>query len=343
MMSPPLNIANVLASRGKGGLETHYVQLCNHLARSMNITAIAHPEFGSELDPAVRHLPLNLSRSRRHPVTLWQLAKALRRERFDIIHGHANKAVNMLGTLRPFLRAPLVGTLHNQKQDTRVFRRMDHAIAVSRAAADRISHVPVDVIYNGLPHREPTPIDLREIFSLPRDRPVVLAVGRLVSAKGFDLLMEAAAPLKVSLLIAGDGEEANKLRKQLASRRPTAQIRLIGYRSDVTNLIGASDGVVISSRREGFSYVVAETLLLGRPLLATDVPVANEILPRELIVPVENATALRERLAALLEKPEHWHELTGSASAFAREHFTIDTMVRRTAALYRRVADGKST
>lgn len=339
---PMLNIANILASRGEGGLETHFVQLCNGLTDHANVTAIAHPEFAPRLDSAVRFLPLDTSRSRRNPVLIWQLLRLLRDGRFDIIHAQANKAVELTGSVRRFVRAPLIGTLHNQKHQARMFRRMDHVIAVSKAAAEIVESVPTTVIYNGLPKLDAAEIELRAMFDLPAERPVLVAVGRLVRAKGFDVLIDAVSPLEVSVLIAGDGPDAAHLHKQVRTHDMKAHIRLIGHRNDVTNLINASDGVVISSRREGFSYVAAETLLLGRRLLATDVPVANEVLPRELIVPTEDAAALRERLRVLLADPDRWSDLAAPAAAFAREHFTIDAMVRQTADLYASVAVNRS-
>jgi glycosyltransferase involved in cell wall biosynthesis len=338
MHTSRLSIANIMAGRGRGGLETHFVQLCNHLTAFVDVTAIAHAEFMPQFDPSVRHLPLDLTRSRHNPVMLWQLARTLRREGFDIVHAHANKGASLLHMLRPFLTMPLIGTLHNQKQSTRVFRRLDHAIGVSRTATARIIGPPTTVIYNGLPAPNPVHVDLRSSFDLDTDRPVLVAVGRLVAAKGFDILIDAVSPLDVSLLIAGDGEDAAMLERRVRERASKACILLLGHRDDVTNLIASSDGVVISSRREGFSYVAAETLLHFQRLLSTDVPVANEVLPAELIVPIEDPDGLRERLVSLLDEPERWNELVASAAAFDREHFTIEAMVRDTADLYHRLA-----
>jgi len=328
-----------MASRGHGGLELHYVQLCNALAEHVEVTAISHPEFADRLDPAVRHLPMDMSGNRRSPLLLSRLVRLLRRERFDVIHGQANKAVTLLGTLRPFLRrSALIGTLHNQKQSTWWYRQMDHAIAVSRTAAARIQGVPVSVVYNGLPMPDSTQVDLRAMFDLPDGLPIFVAIGRLVEAKGFDVLTDAVAPMKVALLIAGDGAEKARLEQRIRTKNASGFVRLIGHRADVSRLIASSDGVVVSSRKEGFSYVVAETLLLGQRLLSTDVPVANEILPRELIVPIEDPRALRERLAMLLDDPERWRELAAPAAEYAREHFTIEAMVRKTAEVYGQVA-----
>lgn len=339
MNEPPrLKVATVLASRGRGGLELHYVQLCNHLTEYVDVAAIAHPEFVPQLDPGVHCLPLDVTRSRRNPLLLLQLLRHLRSEPFDIIHAHANKAVELVSTLRRFLQPQLVGTLHNQKPTIRMFHRMHHVIAVSRRVAELVHHPTSTVIYNGLPTTKVSKVDLRVMFQLPADRPVIVAVGRLVSAKCFDVLIDAVAPLEVVLLIAGDGPDERYLRRRVRRHNAHQHIRLLGHRKDVTALLRSADGVIVSSRKEGFSYVTAEALLLGARLLSTDVPVANEVLPPELIVPADDPVALRERLRELLASPDEWDRLLAPAHAFASEHFTIDCMVRRTVEVYRTLA-----
>lgn len=97
------------------------------------------------------------------------------------------------------------------------------------------------------------------------------------------------------------------------------------------------DAVVISSRREGFSYVVSEALLCKSLVLSTNVPVANEVLPPELIVPVNDAKALRERLLELVGDQARWRALMAPAWDFAAKELQLASMIDKTEALYRQM------
>jgi glycosyltransferase involved in cell wall biosynthesis len=167
-------------------------------------------------------------------------------------------------------------------------------------------------------------------------------VGRLVKAKGFDNLLEAVDGLPLSLLIAGAGPEQQQLQQQARQLSPLTHCRFLGQRADIPSLMASADGVVISSRREGFSYVFSEALLTGSRVLATDVPVANEVLPPELIVDTEDPYALRYRLKDMLEKPGHWTSLMKTPWQFASQRMTLDEMTERTVTVYRQLIEQSS-
>ena len=335
-----MRICQVLASAGEGGLEKHVAELAAGLARDHAVTVIGDRRQAAMFDPRCEFIGLDFSRGRRNPLLLLRLARALRAGRFDLIHAQANKAATLVGTLRPFLHPPLVATLHNQKRSVGMFKPFDGRIAVSRGVAERLAagvgaDVEAEVIYNGIAPPPPNPVTrsmLVDEFGLNCERPILLAVGRLVPAKGFDLLIEAVRELPVQLVILGEGPERERL-----EAKSGAGVRFAGQRDDVRRLLPAADGVVISSRVEGFSYVCAEALLAGVALLSTDVPVANEVLPAEWIVPREDAVALRATIQRAIAEPAAWHASLTPALRFAGEHFTLDAMVTRTTTLYRRL------
>jgi glycosyltransferase involved in cell wall biosynthesis len=95
--------------------------------------------------------------------------------------------------------------------------------------------------------------------------------------------------------------------------------------------------LIISSRREGFSYVFNEALLTRCRVLATDVPVANEILSEELIVPIDDPQALKERLQSLLADMSQWSALMQKPYAVAEQFMTLTAMTDQTLALYRKL------
>ncbi|HYN54726.1 MAG TPA: glycosyltransferase [Methylotenera sp.] len=337
-----MRVCLVLASANNGGLEKHVRELSNQLvSMGHQVIVIAPNEFLTTLSKEVEAVSLNCNRSRYNPLLLLELLFKLRAAKSDIIHAQANKAVTMVGLLKAVLACPIVATIHNIKSNIRPFLRFKHVISVSKQLAQSFKSHPVSVIYNGIHQPNFHKVDLRETFSLPAEYPVICAVGRLVEAKGFDLLLEAVNGLPVSLVIVGDGPEQNNLEGKIKNLGSTTCYKLLGYRSDINDLIHSSDGLVISSRREGFSYVFNEALLCGTKVLSTNVPVANEVLSPELIVPINDVDALRSKMMHLLDKAPEWEALMVPARTFAQHHMNIAAMTEKTVTLYQNILNAK--
>lgn len=108
----------------------------------------------------------------------------------------------------------------------------------------------------------------------------VLAVGALYSVKGFDLLIEAIAPIirempKVHLYIIGNERYEDGYRKILQDLIDNLgvgeNIHLIGHKDNPFPYYKAADLFVLSSRKEGYPNVVLESIALNTPVVATDV------------------------------------------------------------------------
>ncbi len=337
-----MKICQVIASYGEGGLEKHVRELTQQMvAAGHEVTVFGDRRFLTTLSDGVVRVPVPFHLSRRNPLLLWELFIKLRTCRCDVIHAHANKAASLVALLKRWLRSPTIGTLHNMKRDVRPFRRLDHVVTVSRQLAQPLPAAQVSVVYNGVDEPEFERIDLRTSYDLPADRPVLCAVGRLVTAKGFDVLLDAIDGLPVSLVIAGEGPERSHLQQRVARLSSATCVRLLGHKDNIPSLMASADAVIIASRREGFSYVFNEALFCNVKILSTDVPVANEVLPRRLIVPVDNAAVLRERLGDLLGNMDEWEGLMYAPRQFARTNMTKQAMCTNTLAAYEKLPPPK--
>lgn len=135
-----------------------------------------------------------------------------------------------------------------------------------------------------------------------------IASGMLYSVKGFDILIEAIAPViqqnrKVFLSILGEERyEAGYrafLQEKINSLGLTDNVRLLGYQENPFPYYQAADVFVMSSRKEGFPNVVLEALYLKKPVIATNcVDFAGVIVDgtNGFVVEKENVQALREAL-----------------------------------------------
>lgn len=146
---------------------------------------------------------------------------------------------------------------------------------VQRAAAPYVRHISarthVGVVGDGFDpdeFRAPRPYDY--------PAPYILAMGRLVHKKGFDLLIRAFAQIadefpRVHLLIAGDGEERAMLERLIDELKMRERIALLGFADRPTSiaLFWGCEFFVLSSRIEPFGIVVVEAMAARQAVLAT--------------------------------------------------------------------------
>ena len=328
-----MKICQVLGGNEMGGLEKHFIELCSRLATRHEVVAIAHPVYRSFIPSNVHFEAINLNLSRKNPIARWQLARAIRRHQPDIVHAHANKAAALVSSIRPFIRATRVATIHSLKRNTRMFMNFDRVIAVSQATSEQLTGVESEVIYNGIvPPVVPEGVGKESLcreFLLTGERPVLIAVGRLVDVKGFDLLLAAMQEIEADLLIAGDGSGREDLERFVARFSLGDRVKFIGYREDIPTLLAGADLVVISSRKEGFPYVLTEALHVRQAVLSTRVPGAAEILPAEMLVPCNSSLALKKGILNYIENKEKILPLFEPVWDFAVSHLTLDVMVQK--------------
>lgn len=280
-----MNILLLMMSKGTGlgGMEKHVQELANGLcAKGHSVTCASSVNHQSLLADDVKKITLNTKRSRYSPNLLIRLLKITRNGQFDVVHAHGSKAAAVLQLLAPFLsRTKLIATIHNFKSTYPKPHAFTRIIAVSKKLAMDVGYSNVTVVYNGIAPK--SSLNSPTVLLPESTRPIWLAVGRLVPAKGFDFLINAFRHASGTLFIAGAGPDHAKLSEQILSTSQAGKIKLLGHRDDIPALMEQADGVVISSYREGFSYVFAEALLAGKPVIATDVPIANEFLESQFI------------------------------------------------------------
>jgi len=178
---------------------------------------------------------------------------------------------------------------------------------------------------------------------------VLLASGRLSSQKGFEYLLSAIPAIvagcerPVRVLLAGDGPLETRLRKQADSLGFADRVHLLGFRSDLPELLGACDVVVLPSLWEGLSIALLEAMALGKPVVATSIP-SNREVTREgqsaLLVPIRDSKALADAVISL-ERDETQRRLIGSqATTVFNQSYTEGRMLEGYLDLYRGLAPG---
>ena len=108
----------------------------------------------------------------------------------------------------------------------------------------------------------------------PEGKTLFCASGRLVPQKGFDRLVEAChrlaqAGFSFHLWILGEGPEGRKLEVLVRERGLQDRITFLGHQENPYPYMRAADWMVCSSRSEGHSTVISESLILGIPVVST--------------------------------------------------------------------------
>jgi glycosyltransferase involved in cell wall biosynthesis len=181
----------------------------------------------------------------------------------------------------------------------------------------------------------PNPVDLQAPQRRKAGTRRLVAVGRLVHQKGFDLLLRAFAKIapehpEWSLTIWGEGELRAALESLCAELRVDNQVQLPGLTERPGQWAADADVFVLSSRYESFGNVITEAMAAGLPVVAFDCPWGpGDILcdgEDGLLVPPEDVDALAATLRRLIRDPGLRHRL-GEAGARNVRRFQREAIV----------------
>jgi D-inositol-3-phosphate glycosyltransferase len=234
-----------------------------------------------------------------------------------------------------------------------LFRRsLDGAFACSRynaAMVEQRFHVPIEVSYNGFDETIFRPLPpapaLRERLA-PDGAPLLLYVGRMVTFKGLDHLLDALALLKCTpaprLLLAGDGPHRASLERRARELGIEGRVRFLGAvaNADLPRYHAVSDAFVVpSTDHETFCIAACEAMACARPVVAARTGGLPEVVrdgETGYLVPPGDAAALAERIGALLEDAGLRARLGAAGRTWTLEMFTWDRVVERVLGCYER-------
>ena len=158
--------------------------------------------------------------------------------------------------------------------------RAQGSIAVCRALMDELAGLGADpgklhVMRNGVDLERFHPLSpsaCRAALGLPAEPAILLSVGHLVERKGHHFAIEAMVELpEFHLVIVGEGEEHDRLQRQIVALRLEGRVTLAGARPNIelSQWYSAADALILASSREGWANVLLESLACGTPVVAT--------------------------------------------------------------------------
>jgi glycosyltransferase involved in cell wall biosynthesis len=182
---------------------------------------------------------------------------------------------------------------------------------------------------------------VRKAFNAPLEVTVFCFVGRLTEQKGIDVFLRAIKMLPgqsgaFRVWLVGDGPLRSELEQYVAKENLGSIVQFLGYRSDVPEILQASDVFVLPSRYEAMPISLLEAMAAGLPCVVTSVGDNAKIVEdgtTGIVVPPENPEALATALRKMLADSE-MRQAMGEAARKKAQEYSVERMAARIAEVY---------
>lgn len=263
-----------------------------------------------------------------NPLFVFKLIPYLKQ--FDVVHTHNTACQMFVAMANVFVGTRIVTTEHSTSNrrrkypllkwlDSWMYHQYETIVTVSDIAGRNIrdyvgdQNLPIRTIANGIDVKRFADSEpCKELVQQYADvfKAVMVAGFRYEKdhktvIKSFSLL-----PENYHLFLVGDGEERGACEELVASLGLSDRVHFLGIRSDVANILQASDVVIMSSHREGLSLSNLEGMASGKPFIASDVDGLHEIVDGYgVLFPHEDDKALAEVIKKCCEDKEYAAEV----------------------------------
>lgn len=294
---------------------------------------------------------LGLSASRNPLVGAKKLRQVLPEFEPDIVHAHTVRALPMLALARA--SAPVVLTHHNTKLPFppwmfKVCDLMTQSYVAIGADVEEIlqRHARKPIVR--IPNAASRSFQGGEPRALREGAKTILSVGAISQQKNYPLLIEVAGALKSAsqgnplpqFRIAGAGADLAELKAMVSERGVDDIVEFLGERSDVPDLMRASNLYLNVSLYEGMPLTLLEAMASGLPIVATDVPGNRELVEDDangLKAPLGDAEAIGQAISTILGDGDLYSRLSAGSIEKSAE-FSIERTAQKHRALYTSLA-----
>jgi len=367
-----MKVLHLISGGDKGGAKTSVFALLLALNEEIDVTIACFTEgiFYQE----IQNMPINsvlFKQKHRNDLSIiTRLSKYIKEGRYDMIHAHGARANFISMLLKPFIKVPIITTVHSDyKLDftenlyKKIFytslnaislRTLDYYIGVSESfrqmliergfEASRIFSVYNTIDFN----REPVYCEKDEFLSRfdidYAGKTLVGIIGRFDYVKGHDIFLRAAADVlkerdDVLFLMAGEGSEEANLRALAAELGIADKIVFTGFVSDIFSFINAIDINVCSSRSESFPYMLLEGSLMKKTTVSTNVGGISDMIRDGCgtLVAESDYASLAKAILDYINNPSLGKAHGEALYEHAKANFSRDSMKRRSIKIYQSI------
>lgn len=361
-----MRILHTIPGRNWGGMEHRTIEQVRWLVAHGHSVWLAAPPDGEPFKRAqalgLPVIPLNFDRPWRLS-TIKAMRALVRDNAVEVIDAHVTRDAK--AALACMDLCALVRSRHvNQPLKPSAVRRLqwrlsDHIITVAECTREHLIHIGLadparstaiggwaDERFFALPDPVATRARLRAEIGLGAGQTVLLCVGMLRPDKGQDHLLAALSLLKargldLTAVLAGSATaESAEYEAGLKTQAEQAglDVRFLGYREDVSELMQTADLVVIPSLTEAQPRVAVQAFATGRPVVASAVGGVPEIVrdgETGWLVPPAQPPVLAAAIARVIEDPAAAARVAEGARTLAEQAMRFDHRMSETLETYR--------
>jgi glycosyltransferase involved in cell wall biosynthesis len=351
-----------------GGLQQVIVNICKTINRELFEPQVLCLRATGDYTPEIENLGIKVTlvpqkKKGADYFAFLKVAKILREERINVIHTH-NTQPFIDGTMGGLLAGVKTMVHTDHARDFPDKRRYMFAewflshfvrrvVAVSEHTAqnlvkyEKISPRKITVIPNGIDgSKYAISIDKdkkRGELGITKKGPIIGVGVRLCEQKGITYLLKAMPDIIKSfpdctLIIAGRGPLEPELKAEAKSLGIMDNVRFLGMRLDIPELLQIMDCYVLPSLWEGMPMVLLEAMAAGCPIVATNVGgISSVITPEETgsLVEPEDSKAISNAVMRALKDADLRNRITGNGLASFAEKFDSSVMTRQYETFYR--------
>jgi len=309
----------------------------------------------------INAFPIDSFMSRSFVRAVAACSRLIKDDDIDLIHSHdfytnifaaavgafAGVAVRVASKRETFgMRSPRQESVENF-----AFKHADAIVANSLAVKEMlvergIAGEKISVIYNSLDttrFENANANGIRSELRLPEDLPLITLVANLRhDVKNVPMFLRAARKVvettPAHFVIAGEGPLEAELKAQASSFGIGERVSFIGRSMKVPELLSASFAGVLTSNAEGFSNSIIEYMAAGKPVVATRVGGAAEVISEGVtgfLVEADDSDRMAEHLITLLKSPDEATRIGERARSLVKERFAKPRQIEILSALYR--------
>lgn len=272
----------------------------------------------------------------------------------DIVHTHNTAPQLFAAIANLFVKATLFTTEHNTSNRRRnhpilkpidkwMYRQYQRIICISDKAEVNLRQYlnlekdsKIVTVYNGVD------VSRYNVSGMPMgstEQKSITMVAAFRSQKDQPTLIRSMALLpddyRLSLVGTGDQKLISECKQLVKDLSLEQRVQFLGMRTDVPDILKATDVVVLSSHYEGLSLSSIEGMASGRPFIASDVDGLHEIvLGYGILVPHEDSQALADAIRHVSENPEYAKQVAARCVERARM-YDICEMAKKYNELYK--------
>jgi rhamnosyl/mannosyltransferase len=347
-----------------GGIEVHLRDLVRQQVQSCSVTVIVandgiHTVHESKDGAELCRLGClgSISSMQICPALPWYIGRA----RADIVHIHMPNPAAAFGYVVSGCHIPLVITHHSDTMGRENLRRLsDPFVQEAMRRASRIivtTRRYADTSAELTSHRDkiaiiPYWLDPVMLRSAERDAVLrirgrfgphyVIAIGRLVPFKGFEILIRAMVTVPGNLVLIGEGPLRSQLEAVANECNLAGRVHFMGAvdNSQVVSYLSAADVLAMPSisRAESFGIVQLEAMAAGIPVVNTSlesgVPEVSLDGITGITVPPADPFSLAHALTSLITDDELRLRMGEAGKARVRSEFSVEQMYLKTMRIY---------